>query len=449
MNSMKAIENFDYYSEERVLNPRNRIEEVAKSQKFYYFISNQGMKVKISLLFNGDIEYQGENFDDFLKRMDLIEIDDCDEVTLKVQYEKKASTGIFMIFDDALFTEFLLTHSIEHQVRIINKKLLSNYTSIVIKGCKVHLSSEEIATSRTENMMQQKFFEKAYGENLPPSLLYNLAEKISVKSNFKDYLLMTGAILALSLISRESDMKEKVFSFDNNRSFSLKNLPSESLPEFSSGIYAICEWIHSDGGISTKKAIFNSVISLQADIISSINCNLINILSSNLKILYKENFQNYMNSRNSILDFLYEISVKINDSILHKMASSKNAFLALISYFFSLVVFTGIDKGKVTNIFSFEISMLSFVFIISAMIFIIFNHVDLGKTVAFHLQQKREFKKRNEDIFSKNELDELFQSESLDALVEQAKSTRYLYIYQALLCLILFIILISHFMLPK
>lgn len=446
---MKAIENFDYYSEERVLKSDNKKEEIGKSQKFYLSILDHGEKAKISLLFNGDIDYKGDCFNDFLEYIQTIEIEDTDDVTLKVTHEKHSSSGTLKIFSDEAFVSFLQTHSIKHQIRIINKKLLINYTSIIFNEHHIDLSSDDIAMLRCSNQGMKKSFERAYEENISPALLYALAEKTSEKSNLKSYLLMTSSILALSLICRESDIKEKIFSFDNSRNLSLANLSVEQLPEFSNGVLAIYEWVYRDTGVSTKRAIFNSVISLQADVISSINNNLVNILSSNLRIIYKENFQNYMSSRNNILDFLYEISVKINDSILQKMASSKNVLFVLISYFFSLVVFTGIDKGKITNIFSLEIAMLSFVFILSAMIFIIFNHIDLDKTIAFHLRQKEEFKKRNEDIFSKEEVNELFTSESLNALVEQAKSTTYLYVYQAILCLILLIISISHLMLSK
>ncbi|WEM44738.1 hypothetical protein PTW35_26145 (plasmid) [Photobacterium sp. DA100] len=432
---MCVSEDFDFYSLEIQLNSDDalRNEQLNSAKSFFASIISKGFNAQITFTLNDDIEYNGIDISQLLDSIDSIgDINSDDLAIVKISHEKDCSKTLY-IFNSSVFVSFLNRFSIEDQIKLINDKLFDNYQSINVDNNYFHIGAFQQSLYYKESLFSEinDIYLKIYSSKLSPLYVSYILDNITTGCEFNHYLKKLLVIMCLSLISNDFDFQKNLFIFDSDREISIDDI--EIQDSFTSSVYHVFLWIFSDDRYITRKSVFNSVISLQSNIFYAFNERLIGTLSSNLKILYKNNFENYLEARNGVLDFIFELSVKMNDMINQKLSSSKNVFFVLISYFFTTFVFTGIDKGKINNMFNVDVTALSLIFIISSMIFIVFNQLDIEKNINFHLSQRDEFKKRYESIFSEKELDDMFNSDSLNQVVANSRSRKYLYVYQVIL----------------
>ncbi|HIH0815308.1 TPA: hypothetical protein ACYHSX_003352, partial [Vibrio cholerae] len=116
----------------------------------------------------------------------------------------------------------------------------------------------------------------------------------------------------------------------------------------------------------------------------------------------------------------------------------------ILSYFFSIVVFTGIDKGKFENVFSIELASLTTVFIIGALLAICFANNDYEKKVKICQLQLSETKKRNEYFLSDDEIKDFFQSDSMNEVIDSTKNRWVVYLSYTILFVLLCLVWIFY-----
>jgi site-specific recombinase XerD len=108
----------------------------------------------------------------------------------------------------------------------------------------------------------------------------------------------------------------------------------------------------------------------------------------------------------------------------YKMAS-RNTVLAVLSYFFTVVVIRAINKQKLDVLFTAEIASISVVFILSAIIYVFIVHSDLIKKNQSIKLRIKELRGRYEQVLCEDEVEELFNSESLSIYLADNSTTKY------------------------
>jgi multisubunit Na+/H+ antiporter MnhG subunit len=118
-------------------------------------------------------------------------------------------------------------------------------------------------------------------------------------------------------------------------------------------------------------------------------------------------------------------------------AASRNTALAVLSYFFTVVVLRAINKQKLDVLFTPEIASISIVFILSAIVYVCMGHSDLIKKNESIKTRVKELRGRYEQVLCEDEVEELFNSESLSTSLNDNSTTKYhLYVIGVLVALL-------------
>ena len=135
-------------------------------------------------------------------------------------------------------------------------------------------------------------------------------------------------------------------------------------------------------------------------------------------------------------DFLYETTTKISDKVSESIASARNTLILILSYFFTIIVFTGIDKGKVDNIFNFEITTMSTVFLIGGILNLYWLRKEIVINSRLANSQLNEMVYRYSNYIDENELKSITNSQSLVEITKKSKQ-KSIYVFSSLLILLL------------
>ncbi|WP_232597782.1 hypothetical protein, partial [Photobacterium phosphoreum] len=255
------------------------------------------------------------------------------------------------------------------------------------------------------------------------------------------YFTSIRTILSLSMITERIEIEDNnLLAFVSNDFYFEFNDVKNYSEERSTVIYDIFLWCYEDESYKIKSSVFNTVISLQSEVNNSIDYKLLPILKTNLNILLKDNFKGYLEARNSILNFVFELSNKLKEELVEYKSSFNNTLMVVISFLFTSVVFTVIDKGKFIDFFTFHINIMVTVMLIGAFVYMNMKQLSTEKILEFHVEQRDEFKEKNRNIFSDEEIDSLLEPKSLKNLIEQLKSRTTLYIYQFFLLFVCLVI---------
>ena len=439
-----VVDNFKCYLIDIVIENNDDISNAITNLECFINSSRSGnfyLKPTLSLYVDDDCEYNGIHISKLSSALyNIGDISDYDKVTIKAVIEKPSDK--LYIFNADSFIANLSKFKIDDQIKLISKNFI-DFEIITrtntFKNNTYQTYQEEINLVKNINTL----IKDNNNILLSPCYYTYLSENMKDNSIIRDYLISIRTKVCLMLLSDHYTYRntEYIFYFSKDKytTYSdIKNNNNENI--FSEVIYSVFKWVFEDDSYNIKKSIFNSVISMQADIPSSLNSNLLHILNSNLKIIYKENFNSYIEAKNGILNYLFDLSNKIQEQIHSKISSSNTVFLIVMSFFFSSIVLTAIDKGKFENIFTFQVAILSSIFIIGAMFYMLYNQKNFERSIKFQLTQKEEFKSRYNSIFSHDELNILFEPESIKTLISESRSREMYYVYQFVLLIIFCII---------
>ncbi|WP_206688291.1 hypothetical protein, partial [Vibrio parahaemolyticus] len=117
-------------------------------------------------------------------------------------------------------------------------------------------------------------------------------------------------------------------------------------------------------------------------------------------------------------------------------SSYANTFILVLSFLFSSIVFTSIDKGKFVNILTDQVVLLIYLLLFAASFYISVKQFEVEESLNYHLQQRDEFKEKYLGVLSEEELESLFKPPSLIAIVNRLRSRGMMYFYQCAFLLI-------------
>jgi hypothetical protein len=261
-----------------------------------------------------------------------------------------------------------------------------------------------------------------------------LSEEFKIISSFT---FLKNICSAYDFIGNES------FTFEGYSNFTIPIIKKSDLLECNNNFMLINTWLLQDKHLIAKLGILRNILSLSKSRVLNecFNNDLINALYSNFQIYLKENINQYFDVKNKVSEFIFELSNKSSNLLEDYISRAKNILLAVISYFFTVVVLTVIDKNNtVKTMFSIELGMLSSVFVIAAIYLVYESRKELIQKSYDIVELMIEIKGRYNLTLSQKELDEMFKSPTLNRSMERIKKSNFHRGITIILCIILVVI---------
>lgn len=264
--------------------------------------------------------------------------------------------------------------------------------------------------------------------NYTPESTYFLAKEMSAFNEMSTHFKKVTVFYCLKLISsRMLNSEAPQFVFDGYDSSSYK-LPNENeIKEIHNQLFFIYEWIFVDNSFAEKLGLARNLISIKKSKTyeDTFNNELVKSLFSNYQIYLKDNLKQYIEVKNKISEFIFTLSNKCTDIHDSYISNSRNAVLAIFSYFFTVIIIKGYSKKSGEPLFTLDIALLSIVFIIAAIYYINMVWDETQKKNKNIKDRINETKTMYENVLHKRDLDEIFNIESLNALIQLNKEAEY------------------------
>jgi hypothetical protein len=371
-------------------------------------------------------------------------LDDKSKVTLELKCEKKSDRTLRIIAPDE-FIDSIKEQGYDTQLKFWLEQLSQKYDSVLIGNKCIDLTIyNEYPTADIVRRHKKDTIANLVGVKMNVCYFDFLLELFDDFSPIFFHLLEMRTVLCLCLISRTCNLEKKTFEFDGSNKVDLDSVGKNFSVEHGQSVYQVFQWAYNDERLSARIGVINQVISQSKDLIKVFDANVIKVLDSIYQVYIKEDFEQYIEVRNRISDTTLDLCNRINEAVSASRATIKQSIFVILSYFFSIIVFTAIDKGKVENILTLELTVLSTVFLAAAFLNIWFSRSEMDKSIEIYKCQLSEIKKRNQVFLSASEIKDFFHSDSLTKSLEASESKSYLYISFSILALLIMVLWIFY-----
>ncbi|OSP48590.1 hypothetical protein [Vibrio cholerae] len=424
---VNLIENNSYYSLEITsISASDKEEAIILINEFY---SSCDKNPIIELLSDEYSEYKGSSIPEL--KASLGEINFEESITIKINLDKDRDCG--KVYNEKAFVSWLKKLDIQEQI----KQIATYFNEKNIR--KVFSTEDFTAFCSYKKLRHTEHLNQIANDNFNSGITPYYFEWLIFVYNrneiLMNYFKQLRNLFSIACICDDKERDYKAFYLSRDKSIGVDDI-YELTSEQSNHLFNIFRWVFEDDNFRLKCSISCNILSIQSSFSSSLNKNILPLLKSNLNIVFKENFNSYIEARASVMSYLFELSTKLSDQINNTKSSLNNCLLVILSFFFTSIVFTAIDKGKLENIFTYEISILSSFFIICSMIYLTFNQLETEYTTEYYLKQKNEFMKKYQNIFSIEELNDLFNPPSIVDIFKRAKSRIMFYTYQIIMVIL-------------
>lgn len=413
----------EYYY--RVINLSNEMNVKAQVCAFISDISQHAESLNCKIENSGSYvtSFELSEYDELEMRLEGF--DDKSNITIELKCEKK-NDRILRIIDPETFICSISELGLDSQLKFWLEKIKNSYDSILLDSTILDLSpyKEHTISSLVERHKKDKILT---GVKMNVCYFDFLLELFENSSYFFYHLLEMRTILCLCLISRSCNLEDRLFKFDGGHKIDLKCNGIDFSKECGQSVYQVFQWAYNDERLSARIGVINQVISQSKNVIKIFDIDIIKVLDSIYQIYIKEDFEQYIEVRNRTSDSTLDLCNRINDSVSSSRATIKQSIFVILSYFFSIIVFTAIDKGKIENILTLELTVLSSIFLVAAFLSIWIANIEMNKNIEIYKYQLEEIKKRNYVFLSEQEISDFFESKSITESLRVSESKSYLY----------------------
>jgi|GEM_PF-6267800 len=442
LNHLKDIkssisEDFEFFTEEFILS----------INKFKNFYSKENLKIIFNQIKNKDsliikINIQSNNIafreindiESTFKELNTNIYEEDDEVS--IEFEVTKNSDLCNIYSFKNFIKWLVTSNINSffdKIKKYNNRNEQIYFRILDEEEHLFYSSKFIFYSYNKSIDNLKDLKKypnklSIKENQKENCLFSNSNDITFLPD--DFKLIEKSkndlfnklfnkicfFIIISYISNISEIKKNSMFFKIYGYKSISgNLKFESIIDDNilNVYFKIYEWIYiasSNSNTTDKLEISRNIISLHTvnNNICNINGDVFSSIKSNFNIYLKDNVQKYLEVKQQISSFIYDMSIKAEDYINVFSNTFKNNFLIFISYFLSIITLTAVDKGKFINVFSVEVTAITLIMLFFSCIYKKYTIGNLKFQIKRYKARYKAFKKSYFDILEKDNLNELF-----------------------------------------
>lgn len=391
----------------------------------YDFLSE---KYNTNFLFyqNGSVIDKASNWQELTVKLNSELWEDDDRLRIACSFDKTIYSE-FIIIDQGSFLESL-PQSPENLIKFWDEVFSKYKTLTIFQKSFITITFPSFDKLQTNSLFND--LEISNSVSITPENLFNISEQLKSNNSqlLNRHLTIVASLFCLKLFcSKYRGIVDIQFIFEGYNTCVIESPSEEDLVAVSDTLYTMYQWVFSDSSISSKLGILRNLISLSnsKDLKVCFSHNLLKSLFSNYQVYMKENVKQYFEIKNKVTEFMFDLLNKSFDIYDQYKVASRNTALAVLSYFFTVVVLRAINKQNLEVLFTPEIASISIVFILSAIIYVCMVHSDLIKKNISIKMRVKELRVRYEQVLCEEEIEDLFNSESLSTSLNDNSTTKY------------------------
>lgn len=411
----------DTYREEISIFINKIIEVMNEHEELIYEVDNTEIKGKIKKNEEKEFNKLFEEIEDFVIQ---------ESIKLNIDVYKNEKSNVVDIFNLKIFFEKLNNLCIEEQLEKFQEWYLNGKFLFLSRIENIHLITESFCfTSKNDNLYKIKSninrrkeiieyrnyycnYNSKFKLNLVPED-FNIVESNENVKNLKKLVSRLCNFLSLIYICDYSEFcvdkfVYKIFGYktinnviENTRTC---NLDTDNLIK-------LIKWIYSnESSISDKLGITRNILSLHLSNsgIESIDDSILSSCRSNYSIFLKENVEKYIEVKTQQIVLLNSVIEEISDINDLYIKGFNQSLIAIFSFFLTTLLFNVISTGKLNNIFTLEITIISIGIIIISFAYMCISY-KMAKN-RFERIEKKYFKNKEMylDIMDKEDIEHIF-----------------------------------------
>ncbi|UCH94010.1 MAG: hypothetical protein JSV88_27600 [Candidatus Aminicenantes bacterium] len=244
-------------------------------------------------------------------------------------------------------------------------------------------------------------------KRLPDNLFNSLFDKLSIIFSLI-YLANITSLIGENRLDCKLDGYKRIeheIDFGN-----LKNLKFSTCQEY----FDIYQWVYSGGNLSDKIGLARNIISLHVrnKDLFTLEKGTLNSIKSSHELYLKKNVQQYIEVKNKISEFLCDMSQKSSEIADSFIGTFKNNITAFISFFISVMVLNALSGGKLSNIFTRDITLISLGLLGVSVLFLIVSIIEVSAKRKRFSDNYERLKNRYNSILDENDLKRIFNDDN-------------------------------------
>ena len=394
---------------------------------------NSRDSVNISIVQNGStLNYVQENTECDLTQFlrDCFTIQQADEKEIIISLTKKKTNNTISIYcidnftsylDSLLCAGFLLkinevftrSNNITFEVQ---NEFFSEFSTSTIKFIPKGKESQIHQTRNTSNLVKIKNLchcniidkYKFVSEDFYPIITNN---NIVLDKMFCKYSLLYSAIFLFDILNIESsDVKYKLNGYKTiSQELKFSDIDISSYETY----YQIYNWVYDGGNIVDKIGLARNILSLNFDKENlKLSENTFEAIKSGYKVYQKENIKQYIEIRNKISDQLIELQNKADKIVDSFVSDYKKTFLAVVSFFISVIVIRVVSKGDFTGGFTKEVTLLTIGFLLISLLVMFFARWEINKQIKRYVEFYTNLKERYTDLLDSSDISRILNNDT-------------------------------------
>ena len=179
----------------------------------------------------------------------------------------------------------------------------------------------------------------------------------------------------------------------------------------SNNLITLFKWIYAnESSISDKLGITRNILSLYLtnEGIEMIDDSVLSSCRSNYSIYLKENVEKYIEVKTQQIFLLNSTIEEISDINNLYIKGFHQSLMAMFTFFFTTLLFNVISTGKINNIFTLEISVISIAIILISFIYMKISHMNAMNSFERIEKKYNKNKEMYLDIMDKEDIEKIF-----------------------------------------
>lgn len=175
-------------------------------------------------------------------------------------------------------------------------------------------------------------------------------------------------------------------------------------------LFEIYKWIYNDGNLSDKIGLARNIIPLHLtnDKILNIEEGALASIISSHEIYLKQNIQQYIEVKNKVTEFMFDMTQKSSSLINGFLSTFKNSITLFVTFFITVIIMNNLSDKKLSNIFTKDITYISYALLGISVVLLVLSVVDVKKNIYTLKTNYTRLKSNYDDILNTKDIDRIF-----------------------------------------
>ena len=180
-------------------------------------------------------------------------------------------------------------------------------------------------------------------------------------------------------------------------------------------LYAIYNWIYTDGSPIDKAIIARNVISLHCKYVSitDIDEKVMASIQSNYNLYLKENVKDYLELKNKVAEFISDTISKTGEYATGLLDKFKSNLIAIFGFMFTVILANIVSDQPLDNIFTKEITVLVEFVLVGSFVYLLICYFQSRYEIQKVYDSYEQLKLNYREILTDDDLLEIFRNDEM------------------------------------